>query len=64
MRRARAAGITSITAAKADARQLPFPAATFDAAYLVTVLGEIPDPAAAMSRAAPRPQANRATRCR
>ena len=47
MRRARAAGITSITAAKADARQLPFPAATFDAAYLVTVLGEIPDPAAA-----------------
>ncbi|HEY1666060.1 MAG TPA: methyltransferase domain-containing protein [Trebonia sp.] len=48
MRRARAAGITSITAAKADARQLPFPAATFDAAYLVTVLGEIPEPAAAV----------------
>jgi ubiquinone/menaquinone biosynthesis C-methylase UbiE len=48
MRRARAAGITSITAAKADARRLPFPGATFDAAYLVTVLGEIPDPAAAV----------------
>jgi ubiquinone/menaquinone biosynthesis C-methylase UbiE len=48
MRRARAVGITSITAAKADARQLPFPAATFDAAYLVTVLGEIPEPAAAV----------------
>ena len=48
MRRARAADITSITAAKADARQLPFPAATFDAAYLVTVLGEIPEPAAAV----------------
>jgi ubiquinone/menaquinone biosynthesis C-methylase UbiE len=46
--RARAAGLTSITAAKADARQLPFPDATFDAAYLVTVLGEIPDQAAAM----------------
>jgi ubiquinone/menaquinone biosynthesis C-methylase UbiE len=46
MSRAQAAGITSITAAKADARQLPFPSATFDAAYLVTVLGEIPDPAA------------------
>jgi ubiquinone/menaquinone biosynthesis C-methylase UbiE len=46
--RAQAAGITSITAAKADARQLPFPGATFDAAYLVTVLGEIPDPAAAV----------------
>jgi ubiquinone/menaquinone biosynthesis C-methylase UbiE len=48
MRRATAAGITSITPARADARQLPFPAATFDAAYLVTVLGEIPDPAAAV----------------
>jgi SAM-dependent methyltransferase len=35
-------------AAKADARQLPFPGATFDAAYLVTALGEIPDPAAAV----------------
>jgi ubiquinone/menaquinone biosynthesis C-methylase UbiE len=46
--RAQAAGITAITAAKADARQLPFPGATFDAAYLVTVLGEIPDPAAAV----------------
>jgi ubiquinone/menaquinone biosynthesis C-methylase UbiE len=48
MSRAKAAGITSITAAKADARQLPFPDGTFDAAYLVTVLGEIPDPAAAV----------------
>jgi len=46
--RARAARITSITAARADARQLPFPDATFDAAYLVTVLGEIPEPAAAV----------------
>ena len=48
MRRAKRAGITSVAAAKADARQLPFPGATFDAAYLVTVLGEIPDPAAAV----------------
>jgi ubiquinone/menaquinone biosynthesis C-methylase UbiE len=48
MSRARSAGITSITPAKADARQLPFPGATFDAAYLVTVLGEVPDPAAAV----------------
>jgi ubiquinone/menaquinone biosynthesis C-methylase UbiE len=48
MSRAEAAGITSIAAAQADARQLPFPDATFDAAYLVTVLGEIPDPAAAV----------------
>jgi ubiquinone/menaquinone biosynthesis C-methylase UbiE len=44
MRRARAAGITSITPARADARQLPFPAA----AYLVTVLGEIPGPVTAV----------------
>ena len=48
MSRARAAGITSITAARADARELPFPDATFDAAYLVTVLGEIPNQAAAV----------------
>ena len=48
MRRAKRAGITSVAAAKADACQLPFPSATFDAAYLVTVLGEIPDPAAAI----------------
>jgi ubiquinone/menaquinone biosynthesis C-methylase UbiE len=48
MSRARAAGITSITPARSDARQLPFPGATFDAAYLVTVLGEIPDPAVAV----------------
>jgi ubiquinone/menaquinone biosynthesis C-methylase UbiE len=48
MSRARSAGITSITAAKADARHLPFPDAAFDAAYLVTVLGEIPDPAVAV----------------
>ena len=31
-----------------DARDLPYPAATFDAAYLVTVLGEIPDQEAAL----------------
>lgn len=48
LRRAEAAGITSISATQADARSLPFPSATFDAAYLVTVLGEIPDPAAAV----------------
>ena len=30
------------------AHRLPFPSAAFDGAYLVTVLGEIPDPAAAV----------------
>jgi ubiquinone/menaquinone biosynthesis C-methylase UbiE len=48
MRRASARGITSIVPARADARALPFPDASFDAAYLVTVLGEIPDPGAAV----------------
>jgi ubiquinone/menaquinone biosynthesis C-methylase UbiE len=32
-----------ITPARADARDLPFPAQVFDAVYLVTALGEIPD---------------------
>ncbi|HXT89882.1 MAG TPA: class I SAM-dependent methyltransferase [Trebonia sp.] len=48
MSRAKRAGFTSIAATQADACQLPFPGATFDAAYLVTVLGEIPDPVAAL----------------
>ena len=43
MRRARERGITNIQARQGDARELPYPDATFDAAYLVTVLGEIPD---------------------
>jgi ubiquinone/menaquinone biosynthesis C-methylase UbiE len=43
MGRARAEGIGPIAATRADARELPFPDGTFDAAYLVTVLGEIPD---------------------
>ena len=47
-KRAAAAGVGSITATQADARALPFPDASFDAAYLVTVLGEIPDRAAAV----------------
>ncbi len=48
MRRAATRRIGSIVPARADARELPFDDASFDAAYLVTVLGEIPDPAAAM----------------
>jgi ubiquinone/menaquinone biosynthesis C-methylase UbiE len=47
MRRA-AAKSGPIVPARADARDLPFDDASFDAAYLVTVLGEIPDPAAAL----------------
>jgi ubiquinone/menaquinone biosynthesis C-methylase UbiE len=43
MTRARAAGVTNIIAEQGDARNLPYPDATFDGAYLVGVLGEIPD---------------------
>jgi SAM-dependent methyltransferase len=48
MHRAAARKIGSIVPTRADARELPFDDGSFDAAYLVTVLGEIPDPAAAM----------------
>ena len=48
LRRARDAGIGNIRPARADARELPFPDDTFDGAYLVTVLGEIPDQDAAL----------------
>ena len=43
VRRARERGITNITAKQGDARKLPYPDASFDAAYLIGVLGEIPD---------------------
>jgi ubiquinone/menaquinone biosynthesis C-methylase UbiE len=43
MGRARAAGIANITPTRGDARTLPYPDATFDGAYLIGVLGEIPD---------------------
>jgi ubiquinone/menaquinone biosynthesis C-methylase UbiE len=48
MRRAAARNLSPIVPARADARHLPFDDASFDAAYLVTVLGEIPDPTAAI----------------
>jgi ubiquinone/menaquinone biosynthesis C-methylase UbiE len=49
MRRAGEKGIDNITPRQGDARQLPYDDATFDAAYLVTVLGEIPDQQKALS---------------
>jgi SAM-dependent methyltransferase len=52
MHRARARGIGNITATKGDARDLPYPDAEFDAAYLVAVLGEIPDQDAALREVA------------
>jgi ubiquinone/menaquinone biosynthesis C-methylase UbiE len=49
LRRARETEVTSIRATCADARGLPFPAATFDAVFMVTALGEIPDQHAALA---------------
>ena len=48
MRRASTAGASNIVATQGDARELPYPDATFDAAYLTLVLGEIPDQDAAL----------------
>ena len=48
LRRARARGLSNITPARGDARELPYVDASFDAAYLVTVLREIPDQEAAL----------------
>jgi protein-L-isoaspartate O-methyltransferase len=47
-RRAREAGIDNVVAREGDARRLPYDDTTFDAAYLVAVLGEIPDQDAAL----------------
>ena len=48
LRSAHAAGLANVAATRGDAQKLPFEDSTFDAAYLVTVLGEIPDQDAAM----------------
>jgi SAM-dependent methyltransferase len=48
VRRARAAGVTNIALHCGDARHLPHADASFDAAYLIGVLGEIPDGDAAL----------------
>jgi ubiquinone/menaquinone biosynthesis C-methylase UbiE len=48
LRRAREHGIGNITPTLADARELPYADHSFDGAYLVTVLGEIPDQVAAL----------------
>jgi ubiquinone/menaquinone biosynthesis C-methylase UbiE len=48
LRRAAEEGISNIAAERADAREMPYPDDTFDAAFLVTVLGEIPDQLAAL----------------
>jgi ubiquinone/menaquinone biosynthesis C-methylase UbiE len=47
-RRAHEAGVQNIEPRQGDARQLPYADGTFDAAFLVAVLGEVPDPDAAL----------------
>jgi protein-L-isoaspartate O-methyltransferase len=48
MRRAGERGLTEVIPSRGDARSLVYEDASFDAAYLVTVLGEIPDQDAAL----------------
>jgi SAM-dependent methyltransferase len=46
--RARRAGLRNVVPTLSDGESLPFADASFDAAYLVSTLGEIPDPPAAL----------------
>lgn len=48
MGRAARSGLTNIAPCQGDAQRLPYPDSTFDAAYLISVLGEIPDAPAAL----------------
>ena len=43
MRRAQRRGIQNIVPTQGDARQLPYSDDTFDGAYIITALGEIPE---------------------
>jgi ubiquinone/menaquinone biosynthesis C-methylase UbiE len=48
MHRANDRGLTNVIPAQGDARRLPYTDTSFDAVYLVTVLGEVPDQDAAL----------------
>jgi SAM-dependent methyltransferase len=49
MKAAAERGLINIEPTQGDARKLPYPDGSFDAAFLVTVLGEIPDQDAALA---------------
>ena len=48
MRRAQRAGLDNIVATPGDAQRLPFTDGSIDGAYMVSVLGEIPQPSSAL----------------
>jgi ubiquinone/menaquinone biosynthesis C-methylase UbiE len=48
MRRAGEAGLDNLVPARADAREMPYEDDSFDGAFLITVLGEVPDQEAAL----------------
>jgi ubiquinone/menaquinone biosynthesis C-methylase UbiE len=50
MRAAEQKGVTNLRPSQGDARDLPYADDTFDGAYLVAVLGEIPEPEAALAQ--------------
>lgn len=52
MRRAGAAGVNNLEPRQGDAQKLPYADSTFDGVYMVAVLGEIPDPDAALREVA------------
>jgi ubiquinone/menaquinone biosynthesis C-methylase UbiE len=52
LRRADERGLANVIPAQGDARRLPYQDASFDAVYLVTVLGEVPDQNAALREVA------------
>ena len=52
MRRAGEQALDNLVPTQGDARRLPYEDASFDAAFLVTVLGEIPDQGEALAELA------------
>lgn len=49
--KARESGIPNIVATRGDARDLPYPDGSFDAVFMVAVLGEVPDRGAVLREA-------------
>jgi ubiquinone/menaquinone biosynthesis C-methylase UbiE len=52
LRRARERGLWNVEATRADAQDLPYGDGSFDAAIMITVLGEVPDQDAALGEVA------------